>query len=115
LRLLVVTLTLSSLAGPQVASGLPIRPPLAAASTLETTTGNESLETAATRATDLGRTVALSLIGLALAVAGVVMVFRRNFREAVGVMVVGGVAVLLASPAGLTVLQSTVSLLFGSG
>jgi hypothetical protein len=43
------------------------------------------------------------------------MVFRRNFREAVGVMVVGGVAVLLASPAGLTVLQSTVSLLFGSG
>jgi DMSO reductase anchor subunit len=74
-----------------------------------------SLETAATRASDLGRTIAVSLIGLALAVASVILVFRRDFKEAIGLLVVGVIAVLLASPVGLSVLQDTVSTLFGSG
>ena len=79
-----------------------------------TSGGGASLESAASQASDTGRTVALSLIGLALAVAAVVLVFKRDFKEAVGVLAIGVIAVLLASPAGLTVLQNTVSLLFGS-
>ncbi len=74
-----------------------------------------SLESAASHASTTGRTIALSLIGLALAVAAVVLVFKRDFKEAVGVIAIGVIAVLLASPAGLTVIQNTVSLLFGSG
>jgi hypothetical protein len=74
-----------------------------------------SLETAASRASDLGRTVAFSLIGLALAVSAVVLVFRRDFKEAIGLLVIGVIAVLLASPVGVSVLQDTVSTLFGAG
>jgi F0F1-type ATP synthase membrane subunit c/vacuolar-type H+-ATPase subunit K len=77
--------------------------------------GGASLESAASQASSTGRTVALSLIGLALAVAAVVLVFKRDFKEAVGVLAIGIIAVLLASPVGLSVLQNTVSLLFGSG
>jgi FtsH-binding integral membrane protein len=58
--------------------------------------------------------VAFSLIGLALAVAAIVLTFKRDFKEAVGVLAIGLVAVLLASPAGVSVLQQTVSMLFGS-
>jgi hypothetical protein len=74
-----------------------------------------SLEAAASRAGDTGRKIGLSLIGLALAVAAVVLIFKRDFKEAVGVVAIGIVAVLLVSPAGLSVLKDTVSLLFGSG
>ena len=86
----------------------------ASASGSLTSGSGASLESAASQASDTGRTVALSLIGLALAVAAVVLVFKRDFKEAVGVLAIGVIAVLLASPAGLTVLQNTVSLLFGS-
>jgi hypothetical protein len=72
-----------------------------------------SLEAAATRAGDTGRKVAFSLIGLALAVAAIVLAFKRDFKEAVGVLAIGLVAVLLASPTGVSVLQQTVSMLFG--
>jgi len=75
--------------------------------------GSGSLESAASRAGDTGRKVAVSLIGLALAVAAIVLAFKRDFKEAVGVLAIGALAVLLASPAGLTVLQDTVSTLFG--
>jgi hypothetical protein len=78
-------------------------------------TGGASLESAASQASDTGRTVALSLIGLGLAVAAVVLVFKRDFKEAIAVLAIGIIAVLLASPVGLSVLQNTVSLLFGSG
>jgi hypothetical protein len=61
-----------------------------------------------------GRKVAMSLIGLAFAVAGIVLAFRRDFREAAGVFAVGIVAVLLATPAGINLLQDTVNSLFGS-
>ncbi len=77
--------------------------------------GTNSLESAAAKAGDTGRAVAMSLIGLGFAVAGTVLVFRRDFKEAAGVFGVGIVAVLLATPAGVSVLRSTVASLFGTG
>jgi hypothetical protein len=76
--------------------------------------GGSSLESAASKAGDTGRKVAMSLIALALAIAAVVLAFRRDFKEAAGVLAVGIVAILLATPAGLNVLQDTVNSLFGS-
>jgi hypothetical protein len=73
-----------------------------------------SLEAAAKRAGTTGRTVAMSLIGLAFAIAATVLAFRRDFKEAAGVFAVGIVSILLATPAGLNVLRDTVSSLFGS-
>jgi hypothetical protein len=55
----------------------------------------------------------MSLIGLALAVAAIVLAFRRDFREAAGVFAVGLVAVLLATSTGLSLLRDTVTTLFG--
>ncbi len=78
-----------------------------------TSTEGGSLEAAASKASSTGRKVAMSLIGLALAIVGVVLAFRRNFREAAGVFAIGLVAVLFATSAGLHVLQNTVSSLFG--
>jgi hypothetical protein len=72
-----------------------------------------SLETAAAKAGNTGRTVAMSLIGLALAVSATVLAFKRDFKEAAGVFAVGVVAVLLATPAGVALLRDTVSSLFG--
>jgi hypothetical protein len=73
-----------------------------------------SLESAAAKAGDTARTVAMSLIGLALAIASIVLAFRRDFKEAAGVFAVGIVAVLLATPAGLKLLEDTATSLFGS-
>ena len=52
----------------------------------------------------------MSLIGLAFAVAATVLAFRRDFKEAAGVFAVGIVSVLLATPAGVSLLRDTVSL-----
>jgi hypothetical protein len=73
-----------------------------------------SLETAATKAGNTGRAVAMSLIGLAFAVAATVLAFRRDFKEAAGVFAVGIVSVLLATPAGVSLLRDTVASLFGA-
>jgi hypothetical protein len=73
-----------------------------------------SLESAAAKAGDTGRAVAMSLIGLAFAVAATVLAFRRDFKEAAGVFAVGIVSVLLATPTGVTLLRDTVASLFGS-
>ncbi|HWX45611.1 MAG TPA: hypothetical protein VNY52_09855 [Solirubrobacteraceae bacterium] len=73
-----------------------------------------TLEAAASRAGSTGRKVAMSLIGLAFAIAGIVLAFRRDFKEAAGVFAVGIVAVLLATPAGINLLQDTVNSLFGA-
>jgi ABC-type sugar transport system permease subunit len=51
--------------------------------------GTSSLESAAAKAGSTGRAVAMSLIGLAFAVAATVLAFRRDFKEAVGVFAVG--------------------------
>lgn len=73
-----------------------------------------SLESAASKASETGRKVAMSLIGLGFAIASIVLAFRRDFKEAAGVFAVGLVAILLATPAGVKVLQDTVTTLFGS-
>ena len=73
-----------------------------------------TLEAAASKAGSTGRKVAMSLIGLAFAIAGIVLAFRRDFKEAAGVFAVGIVAVLLATPAGISLLQDTVNSLFGA-
>jgi hypothetical protein len=78
------------------------------------TEAGSTLEAAATKAGSTGRKVAMSLIGLAFAVAGIVLAFRRDFKEAAGVFAVGIVAVLLATPAGLSLLQDTVNSLFAA-
>jgi hypothetical protein len=75
--------------------------------------GGSSLESAAAKAGDTGRAVAMSLIGLAFAVAATVLAFRRDFKEATGVFAVGIIAVLLATPAGVNLLRDTVTSLFG--
>jgi hypothetical protein len=76
--------------------------------------GESSLEAAAAKAGDTGRAVAMSLIGLAFAVAATVLAFRRDFKEAAGVFAVGIVSVLLATPAGIGLLRDTVGSLFGA-
>ncbi len=73
-----------------------------------------SLESAAAKAGSTGRAVAMSLIGLAFAVAATVLAFRRDFKEAAGVFAVGIVSVLLATPAGVSLLRATVASLFGA-
>jgi hypothetical protein len=73
-----------------------------------------ALESAAAKAGSTGRAVAMSLIGLGFAVAAIVLAFRRDFKEAAGVFAVGIVAVLLATPTGVSLLRDTVSSLFGS-
>ena len=54
------------------------------------------------------------VIGLAFAVAAIILAFRRDFKEAAGVFAVGIVSVLLATPAGVNLLRATVTSLFGS-
>jgi hypothetical protein len=76
--------------------------------------GGSSLEAAAAKAGSTGRAVAMSLIGLAFAVAATVLAFRRDFKEAAGVFAVGIVSVLLATPAGVSLLRATVASLFGA-
>ncbi|HEV3046869.1 MAG TPA: hypothetical protein VGY13_05855 [Solirubrobacteraceae bacterium] len=76
--------------------------------------GGTSLESAAAKAGDTGRAVAMSLIGLAFAVAATVLAFKRDFKEAAGVFAIGIVSVLLATPAGVSLLRDTVASLFGA-
>jgi hypothetical protein len=75
--------------------------------------GANALQDAAERAGQIGRVVALSLIGLALAAASVMLIFRRDFKEAAGIFAVGLLAVLLATPSGLNLLRNTAALIFG--
>src|SRR4051812_4000201 len=76
--------------------------------------GGTSLEQAAEKAGDTGRTVAISLLGLAFAIAAVILVFKRDFKEAAAIFGVGLLGVLLATPAGLNMLNDLVSSLFGT-
>jgi hypothetical protein len=81
---------------------------------LAVTEGAGSLESAATKAGETGRRVAMSLIALGFAIASIVLAFRRDFKEAAGIFAVGLVAILLATPAGVNVLHDTVNTLFGA-
>jgi hypothetical protein len=96
-------------------AGAAVRSPAAPSSQAPSSgSAGGSLESAAARAGNTGRAVAMSLIGLGFAVAATVLAFRRDFREAAGVFAVGIVAVLLATPAGVGVLRDTVAQLFGT-
>jgi hypothetical protein len=88
--------------------------PVGATPAASSEAGTSSLESAAAKAGSTGRAVAMSLIGLAFAVAATVLAFRRDFKEAVGVFAVGIVSVLLATPAGVSILRDTVTSLFGA-
>src|SRR3954453_20512246 len=77
--------------------------------------GDTSLEQAARRAGDTGRAVARDLLVVAFAVAAVILVFRRDFKEAAVIFAIGLLAVLLASPAGLNALNDLVATLCGAG
>jgi hypothetical protein len=76
--------------------------------------GDTSLAQAARKAGDTGRTVAISLLGLAFAIAAVILVFKRDFKEAAAIFGVGLLGVLLATPAGLNMLNDLVASLFGT-
>jgi len=83
-----------------------------ASSSSSSSGGTDSLEQAAKRASDTGRKVAMFLIGLAFAFAAVLLVFKRDFREAAAIFGVGILGILLATPAGVNMLKSTVDALF---
>jgi hypothetical protein len=117
-RLELVIATLATLAAllvaPAPAGAAVTGSPALAAHSSASEAGGGTLEAAAAKAGNTGRTVAMSLIGLALAVAATVLAFRRDFKEAAGVFAVGIVAVLLATPSGVSLLRDTVASLFGS-
>jgi hypothetical protein len=110
-----VTVLCLLLAAPAGWSGSPataaVRPD--ASSSASPSGGGNSLESAANKAGQTGRRVAMSLLGLGLAIAAIVLAFKRDFREAAAVFAVGIVAVLLATPAGLNLLRDTVGSVFG--
>jgi hypothetical protein len=81
-------------------------------STTEESTGGLQLEKAAAAAGNTGRKVAVSLIGLAFAIAAIVLAFRRDFKEAAGVLLIGVIAIFLANQTGVNVLTETVEKLF---
>jgi hypothetical protein len=127
-----LAVTLLALTTVSVALSLAATPALAAASgtpisTAATTPGmltlaavaasgerSGSLESAAKKAGETGRKVAMSLIALGFAIASIVLAFRRDFKEAAGIFAIGLVAILLATPAGVNVLHDTVNSLFGA-
>jgi len=73
----------------------------------------DGLEAAAAKAGTMARTVAMSVIGVAFALAAIMLAFRRDFKDAVAAFAVGVVAVLFATPAGVSLLRATVTSLFG--
>jgi hypothetical protein len=79
-----------------------------------TAEGGGSLESAAAKAGETGRKVAMSMIALGFAIASIVLAFRRDFKEAAGIFAIGLVAILLATPAGVNVLHDTVNSLFAA-
>lgn len=112
LVLLTTIATPSAALADSISTTAPVAPALAtvAGSSEET----DSLESAASKASETGRKIAMSLIGLGFAVASIVLAFRRDFKEAAGIFAVGLIAILLATPAGVNVLHDTVNTLFGS-
>jgi hypothetical protein len=90
-------------------------PPAAAAvaaASSSSSGGTDSLEQAAKRAGDTARKVAMYLIGLAFAAGAVILIFKRDFREAATIFGIGILAILLATPSGVNMLKSTVDALF---
>jgi glucose uptake protein GlcU len=117
-RAIVLLAGVCFLAGAPAAQAITTPTIVSPQSSSQQSAGSESsgstLESAAAKAGSTGRTVAMSLIGLAFAVAAIVLAFKRDFKEAAGVFAVGIVCVLLATSTGVSVLQETVNSLFGS-
>jgi hypothetical protein len=112
LSLLCVALAGGPLGTPAIAPAAVASKSSATSASSPSSGGSDSLEQAAKRAGDTGRKVAMYLIGLAFAFAAVLLVFKRDFREAATIFGVGILAVLLATPSGLETLRSTVDTLF---
>jgi hypothetical protein len=110
----VLAICLCAVPSPEMASAAVVSGSTSASRAATQSQGGSSLESAAAKAGNTGRAVAMSLIGLALAVSATVLAFRRDFKEAAGVFAVGIVAVLLATPSGVSLLRDTVASLFGS-
>lgn len=115
-RLLAVTLILLlvSVAAPCVA-GASVSERSSSKTTATTSSEEEKggFLYAAKKAEGTGRKIAMSLIALGFAIASIMLAFRRDFKEAAGVLAIGIVAVLLANGTGVSVLSKTVTLLFG--
>jgi hypothetical protein len=113
---IILFLTCACVASAPVSAGAAVVAPGAAGTShaIASEPGASSLESAAAKAGNTGRAVAMSLIGLAFAVAATALAFRRDFKEAAGVFAVGIVSVLLATPVGVSLLRDTVSSLFGA-
>ena len=98
-------------------AALAARGAVAAAKSAETRisarTGVNTIEQAASNASETGRKVAISLIGLGFAFAAVVLAFKRDFKEAVAVFAIGVVAVLFAQQSGINLIQNLVHSLVG--
>lgn len=113
-----VALTLTALvyAAPAAPPFLSAEPAIAAVASSSASSpssgGTDSLEQAAKRAGDTGRKVAMYLIGLAFAAGAVILIFKRDFREAATIFGIGILAILLATPSGVNMLKSTVDALF---
>ncbi len=99
---------------PTAHAAVETKPTAPASTTTTSESSGSSLESAAAKAGNTGRAVAMSLIGLAFAVTATVLAFRRDFKEAAGVFAVGIVSVLMATPAGVSLLRDTVTSLFGA-
>jgi|1186.fasta_scaffold37454_2 hypothetical protein len=78
------------------------------------TGGDTRLEDAADKAGDTARRVAVSLLGLGLAIAAVILLLKRDFKEAGVVFGIGFLAVVFATPTGLSVLSDLAETLFGA-
>jgi hypothetical protein len=109
----VVCIWMGALA-PTAHAAVETKPATPASTTTTGESSGSSLESAAAKAGNTGRAVAMSLIGLAFAVTATVLAFRRDFKEAAGVFAVGIVSVLMATPAGVGLLRDTVTSLFGA-
>jgi hypothetical protein len=113
---LVLALTALMCAAPATPTFLAPQPAAAAivssSASSSSSGGSDSLEQAAKRAGDTGRKVAMYLIGLAFAAGAVILIFKRDFREAAAIFGIGILAILLATPAGVNTLKSTVDALF---
>lgn len=108
-----LAVTIASIPTPALASASSARARVIARVPLAATDGSASLESAAAKAGETGRKVAMSMIALGFAIASIVLAFRRDFKEAAGICAIGIVAILLATPAGVDVLHGTVETLFG--
>lgn len=102
-------------ATPAPVAVLALRPPAAHA---RVTGGNSGgggsggIEQAASRAASTTRHVVGQFIAIALGIAAVVLIFKRDFAEAAGVFAIGMIALLLANPAGINVMKHTITSIF---